>query len=142
MLTRAVLDPGVLIAALLARDGAPARLVSMWLDGAFELVASPALLAELARVLARPKFRRYTSEAEAEHFVRLVARSAVLIDDPPTATHVPDDPNDDYLVCLAQAAGVTALVSGDAHLLALTGTEPPVLTPRAFLDRIVAADGE
>ncbi len=43
------------------------------------------------------------------------------------------DPDDDYLVALARAAGADYLVSGDRHLLELTDPEPPVLTPREFL---------
>ncbi|MFA5844080.1 MAG: putative toxin-antitoxin system toxin component, PIN family [Coriobacteriia bacterium] len=136
MLARAVLDPGVLVAALLSREGAPARLVTAWFDGSFEIVTSPALLAELARVLERPKFRPYVSADEARRYVRLFARGGLLFDDPPTAPWVPADPGDDYLVCLAKAARTNALVSGDAHLLALVDLEPPVMTPRAFLERV------
>jgi predicted nucleic acid-binding protein len=42
---RAVLDPNILIAALLSPAGAPAQLVGRWLGGAFELVVSETLLA-------------------------------------------------------------------------------------------------
>lgn len=35
---------------------------------------------------------------------------------------------------LARAANADYLVSGDRHLLDLTNPDPPVLTPRQFLD--------
>jgi len=49
---RAVLDPNVLVSALLSRSGAPAQIVARWLRGEFELVLSELLLAELGRALA------------------------------------------------------------------------------------------
>jgi predicted nucleic acid-binding protein len=39
----AALDPNILIASLLSRQGKPARLVSLWLFGAFEVVVSESL---------------------------------------------------------------------------------------------------
>ena len=52
---RAVLDPNILIAALLSRSGAPAQIVWRWLAGEFELVVSETLLAELERALGLPE---------------------------------------------------------------------------------------
>jgi predicted nucleic acid-binding protein len=51
---RAVLDPNVLIASLLSREGAAARLESSWLSGAFEVVVTESLLEELERAPANP----------------------------------------------------------------------------------------
>jgi predicted nucleic acid-binding protein len=53
----AILDANVLIAALLSPRGSPARLLRAWMNGAFELIVSPGLLAELERALAYPKLR-------------------------------------------------------------------------------------
>lgn len=44
---RVVVDSNVLISARLSPRGAPGRLLAAWLAGRFELIASPALLAEL-----------------------------------------------------------------------------------------------
>ncbi|MFX8385659.1 PIN domain-containing protein, partial [Acinetobacter baumannii] len=43
---RAVLDPGVLVAALLSSQGAPAQLLRLLVKGHFQLVLSPKLLEE------------------------------------------------------------------------------------------------
>ena len=40
-----------------------------WLGGRFELIVSPALLAELTGVFERPKFRRWLTVEEARAFV-------------------------------------------------------------------------
>ena len=56
---RAVLDPGVLVSALITPAGTPAKLLAEVRADELELIASPLLLAELEGVLRREKFRRY-----------------------------------------------------------------------------------
>lgn len=133
---RVVLDPGVLVAALISKRGAPAQILLRWRAARFELVVSPLLLRELGKVLTRDKFRRYVSLDEAEHYVRMILRGATLVADPPDPPALTPDPGDDYLMALASAAGARILVSGDPHLTQLAEPVPPVLTPRAFLDRL------
>lgn len=137
-MARAVFDPNVLVAALISPRGAPAALYLALTRGRFHLIASPQLLDELDHVLARSKFRRYASREEARAFVDAVARLALLTEDPPATPGATTDPGDDYLVALARAADADVLVSGDRHLLALTDHDPPVLTPRAFLEQLGA----
>lgn len=134
-MTRAVLDPGVLIAALISPRGAPARLIALWIEGAFELVASPKLLGELRTVLLRAKFRRYMTEEEARSYVEVIERLAIVVRDPEAVVRVSEDPKDDYLVALAVASSAT-LVSGDPHLIELDQDEPLVRTPREFAESI------
>jgi len=126
----------VLIAALISGAGAPRVLLQRWLRGDFELVVSPKLLAELERVLLRPKFGPYVTEPEIRAYVALLRRLATIVPDPPLIAELTPDPGDDYLVVLARASGAQTLVSGDRHLCDLVDPIPPVLTPRKFLDRL------
>lgn len=129
---RAVLDVNVLISAILSPTGAPARLLLAWQTGAFELIVSPALLAELARALGYPKLRRLVPAADADAYVDWLERSATVAHDPdgpPPVRAV--DPDDDYLVALA-ADQRAILVSGDRHLLSLA-EDFPVMTPTRFV---------
>ena len=129
---RAVLDPNVIISALLAPAGTPAAIVRAWSAGAFELVASPLLLAELERALAYPKLRTRIHEDEATAVVGWLRRSATIVQDPDEpAPRASEDPGDDYLIALA-AHERAALVSGDRHLLEL-GAELPIYGPADFL---------
>jgi len=131
---RAVLDPNVLVAALLSRDGTPARLVRSWLDGAFELVVSDMLLTELERALAYPTLEARIAPDDARAFVALLRARAALVGDPTVVEPRSADPDDDYLIALAERA-TAYLVSGDRHLLALSGSYP-IVTASAFADLI------
>jgi len=131
---RAVLDPNVLIAALLSPAGAPAALVLGWFRGAFELVVSEQLLQELSRALAYPKLRARVSEPEAAAFVQLLRSTATVAADPAVAPSRSRDRGDDYLLALAQFTAAI-LVSGDLDVLALTG-QLPVMSPVDFLKQI------
>ncbi len=137
---RAVLDPNVLVSALISPSGASAKLLVELRAGAFELVVSKLLLVELTDVLRREKFRRYVSEEEAGMFVELVRRNSTVLGDPaPTAVQLSEDPGDEYLIALARAARVDALVSGNSHLIRLRASIP-VKTPREFLDSLAALE--
>jgi uncharacterized protein len=133
---RAVVDPGVLIAELISPHGTPAQILLRWRDGEFDLVMSPSLVEELERVLARPKFEKYLTPAEAAAYVSMLVEEGVMVTDPAPQPGLTPDPGDDYLVALARAAGAAVLVSGDPHLTELERPEPPVLTPRRFLERL------
>jgi uncharacterized protein len=137
---RVVFDANVFISALLSPRGAPRELMRRWLDGAFDLVVSPLLLAELERALAYPKISGIVRRDEAEALVEELRRNAELVDDSDAVeTGATSDPGDDYVVALARAAGAQAIVSGDAHLTDVSGLEPPALTPRVFLDLLEQA---
>lgn len=129
---RAVLDTNVLVSALLSRDGTPARILRAWIDGAFELIVSDHLLAELGRALAYPKLRRWVEPSEAIELIELLRRGARVHDDPGEPPRIRSrDPGDDYLIALAEDAQAV-IVSGDRHLLELTG-RIPVVSPADFL---------
>jgi putative PIN family toxin of toxin-antitoxin system len=130
---RVVIDSNVLISARLSPRGSPGRLLAAWLDGRFELIVSPALLAELAGVLERPKFRHWLTVEEAQAFVHMLHITATVLDDPPQQHHDVRDPDDSYLVTLARSANVDYLVSGDGDLTSLQSPEPPVIKPADFL---------
>jgi len=130
-----VADPGVLVSAAISDAGPPARVLDAHLAGQIRLVVSPMLLAELADVLERPKFRPRLTRDQARAYVRALAEDAELWPDPPaSAAELSPDPKDDYLILLARSCGALALVSGDRDLTGLVDPDPPVLTPRQLVD--------
>ena len=124
---RAVLDPNVLVSALISPTGSSARLLIELRAGSFELVTSEQLLAELGDVLHRDRFRRYVTQAEAAAYVEFLRQESILLDDPePSLKTLSIDPDDEYLIDLARSARAEALVSGDDHVLRLRGVIPAV----------------
>lgn len=132
-MTRAVLDVNVLVSAFISGRGTiPDRIVRAWREGAFELVLSPKLIAELIDVLDRPKFESQAGEGRAQAFVAALAGDALWIEDPADPPAILPDPDDDYLLALATTAEAHAIVSGDNHLTAMDRPAIPVMTPREF----------
>ncbi len=138
---RAVIDTNVLLSALLL-GGTPHLLLEHARNGTVTLISSPALLAELARVMDRPKFdailrRTNTSRAQTLTAVRLLAE---VVDPPPLAQAVCRDKDDDAVLALALAAQADIVISGDDDLLCLNPFEGiPVLTPAQALQRMLAS---
>lgn len=143
---RAVFDPNVLVSAAISGRGAPRELLERWERGEFELVVSTEVLFELQEVLARPKFRRYLTEAEAiGHVLRIHDGAAEVAPELPEGVvrGVTGDPDDDYLAGVAFRGGAEVIVSGDRHLLDLGAIRDGlgnilarVLTPREFLKEL------
>ena len=134
---RAVLDPNVLISALLSAGGAPARIVARWLAGELELIVSEKLLDELDRALSYPKLQTRIAPDERGEFLALLRRSAIAAVDPATPPKRSRDPGDDYLLALAEAERAV-LVSGDVHLLELRN-RLPVFDAGRFLEELDSA---
>lgn len=129
---RAILDPNVIVSALLSPSGAPGELLRRWREGHFDVVLSPALIAELERVLRYPKLARRIPPHDAALVVATLLRHGVQAPDPPGPPQLePPDPGDAYLVALAEAERC-ALVSGDRGVLSLA-ERAPIFAPRQFL---------
>ena len=128
---RVILDTNVLLAAALWR-GPPHVLLELVRSTNLALVSSPAMLTELAGVLARAKFeamfvRLQTTPAQSLAELRQLCE---VLDPPPLPQPVCRDPKDDMVLALALAAQVDLIVSGDNDLLVLHPFEGiPVLSP-------------
>lgn len=130
---RIVLDPGVLVSALITPGGAPGELLRQIQKRDFTLVASPQLLDELEEVLEREKFRRYVDLDATAAYVEAVRALAEIAADPEGEPPLRcEDPDDDYLIALAHDQNAT-LVSGDKHLLDLASSGAPILAPADLL---------
>lgn len=113
--------------------GTLARIVAAVAAKQVRAVISQHLLDELATVLARPKFRRWIRLADSTAFVDALAREGDLRPEPDDVSSRVRDPNDDYLVALAEAAAAM-IVTGDDDLLG-ADLDPPAITPRQLLAR-------
>ena len=111
-------------------------------NGSVTFISSPELLAELAEVLARPKFDAVLSRSSAsrEQMLVQVRMLAEVTDPPPLAHPVCRDPDDDAVLALARAAQADLIVPGDDDLLSLTRFDGiPILNPAQALARVMDA---
>lgn len=108
-----VLDSNVLVSALGWR-GPEWKVYRACREGRLQMATSPALLEELTRVLAYPKFEFTEEEITAfEADIRTHAR----IISPTRRLHViSDDPADNEVLECALVANAPWIVSGDPHL--------------------------
>lgn len=137
----AVLDANVYVSAHLSPGGPPGRCLAAAVDGAYEIVASPAILDETRRALGYPKVRRLlrASDADLDAWVASIGLIARLVEGTARVRAVAADPADDIYVAAALEAGAGHIVSGDRHLLDI-GTHEGVrmISPRDFLHVIEA----
>jgi putative PIN family toxin of toxin-antitoxin system len=130
-LKRVVVDPNVLLSALVGKpDAAPAILLDAIHDHTVEMIACPMLIAEVRETLAEPYFRALLDQGEAEKAVSALQRVAVMRDDPVDPEPVLRDPNDDYLLALAQASEAEAIITGDNDMLDHANLQPPAISAR------------
>ena len=120
MTIRAVLDANVVLSGLLWH-GTPHALLDRVREGTLIFISSPALLAELAEAIARPKFDTILarSNTSRERSLIEVRELTEVIAPPPLAQPVCRDPDDDAVLALGVAAKVDFIVSGDRDLLTL-----------------------
>lgn len=119
-MTRAVLDANVVVAAMLSPRGAPARVVAL-AGVAYELVWSPAIVAECLRVIAYPKLRGRFKVGRPAFLIGQLAGAATLIESElPALGVVSGDPSDDVYLATALVGVARVVVTGDQrHLLKL-----------------------
>jgi putative PIN family toxin of toxin-antitoxin system len=135
---RAVVDTGVLVSALLHRQGIPGEILRALADSRFTLVYSTPILVEIIDVLGRDPFRtKYHILSEDIHaLINLIRLRGELVI-PKRVVKVCRDPKDDKFIEAALAGGAEAIVSGDEDLLVLDQFEGIlILRPSEFLTRI------
>ncbi|MBI5230682.1 MAG: putative toxin-antitoxin system toxin component, PIN family [Coriobacteriales bacterium] len=135
MAARVVFDTNVFVSAY-AFGGKPADLMRAAIQGRIDLVTSPELLAELARVLTD----KLDFDAEHVEAVLLqIVRVAAVLRPEVTLDVVDDDPDNRVLEC-AVACDAAMIVSGDRHLLDLGSHEDiAIVTPASMVRHLADA---
>ncbi|MDP9341193.1 MAG: putative toxin-antitoxin system toxin component, PIN family [Actinomycetota bacterium] len=128
---RVVLDTNVLVSAFNFPGGPPEEVYRLALEGVIDLVISPPLLAELARVLTE----KFDWEAvRVEEAIAEVADTGVVVRPNERVRVVEDDPADDRVLEAALEGAADIIVSGDMHVLRLKSwREIQIMNPSTFL---------
>ncbi|HWB84165.1 MAG TPA: putative toxin-antitoxin system toxin component, PIN family [Bryobacteraceae bacterium] len=116
---RVVIDINILVSALIVPTGRAATVIRMWLDGKFTLLTCATHVNELRATLHKPRIADLIDKAG-----RLVNQIRKLAEDidPLPCVERSSDPDDDYLLALAEAADADYLVTGDKGGLLDLGT--------------------
>lgn len=130
---KVVMDTNVFVSGVFF-SGPPYQILKAWQSGEFELVVSQDILDEYQRVgeiLAkeRPKI-------DLNPILTFILEHAKVYISAELKESVCEDPDDDKFLACALASGSRVIISGDKHLLKISGYEGiEVLKPREFVDR-------
>lgn len=132
---RVVLDTNILISGLVSPTGPASRVLQHWRDRKFILICSERQLDEFRAVTRYNKLRSRVTSGAAGNLLNRVKSRATIVERLPDVRRSPD-PDDDFLLAMAEAGRADRLVSGDrAGLLALGSHGPTrIVTLRAFTD--------
>jgi putative PIN family toxin of toxin-antitoxin system len=135
---RIVVDTNVVVSGAFF-SGPPSRILDACFAGQHQMVVSPDILEEYYRVGS--EFNRQRPNADFDRFLTLILGASVLVEAAPAASQICADPDDDKFLHCALAAGATHVISGDRHLLTVSGYGGvQVVRPREFLEKYVTED--
>jgi putative PIN family toxin of toxin-antitoxin system len=130
---RVVLDTNVFVSGVFF-GGPPYQILRAWRDGKIQIILSPEILDEYQRVgeiLAEDH-----PNINLKPILDYVIRNAEFFAVPPLPEAVCEDPDDDKFIACALASETIVIVSGDKHLLKVSGYQQiEVLKPREFADK-------
>jgi len=130
---RLVIDTNVLLSALMSAASPSAQLLALWRSRRFDLLTSAEQIEEIGRVTRYLKIRARISPALAGRMVNRLRDVALMVEKLPKVDRSPD-PDDNYLLALAQAGNAQYLVTGDKPLLALKRHKSTrIITPAALI---------
>ena len=109
---RLVVDTNVLVSALLNKTSKAALLLDAWERRLFDVATCQEQLDEFTRVTRYPKLSRHIAAADADSLRDQLKDVAIFFEKLPAVTASPD-PDDNWLLGLAEAAQADYLVSGD-----------------------------
>jgi uncharacterized protein len=115
---KVILDTNVLVSGVFF-NGPLYRILLAWREGALRLVISPEILEEYRRVGAAIS-NRYPS-IDPEPILDMIAGNAEMCDSCGLDEPVCDDPDDDKFLACALDGACGVIVSGDRHLLRVSG---------------------
>ena len=115
-MVRVVVDTNVLVSALISQ-GKPRNLLLNLIEN-HTIIFSNQMLAELADVLSRKKFREIQS-SQINRFLTGLVKTSKVVKVTSKFKVVTEDPNDDIVLNTAYDAKADYIVTGDKHLLTI-----------------------
>lgn len=131
---RVVLDTNVLVSALISPFGNESLVLLAVQQGRIAPCLSPAIVAEYAGVLARPKFSFAADEIEG--LMALMCAQGLLFEPLALPGASPDPKDDDFIAC-AMASNAAFLVTGNKrHFPAESCGQTKIVSERELLESL------
>jgi uncharacterized protein len=136
---RVVLDTNIFISALITPNGISARIIAAWKDKSFDLIGHELLIAEVRSALRYPKLANQYNRLEVGKLINAMRKKALMLDKLRRVDRSLD-PNDNFVLAIAQDGRADFLVTGDKSGLLALGTHGPtqIITARGLLERLAA----
>lgn len=133
---RIILDTNVYISGIFFA-GPPYQILKAWKYSTVKLVISQEILDEYRNVAEELSVKFH--EIDISDILNLTAIDSEIIDVPSSIEIIiPEDPSDDKFIHCALAGNVKIIVSGDQHLLKVSGYKGiEIIKPRDFVDRLL-----
>lgn len=129
---RVVIDTNVLVSSLLRFDSLPGQAFARTLNTEI-LLLSEETMAELADVLARPKFDFYVTARQRNHFLLGLGGAAEFVTIVQLVREC-RDPKDDKILEVALNGRADVIITGDDDLLAMNPwREIAIVSPAEYL---------
>lgn len=138
---RVVLDTNILFSALISPHGPPDSIYRAWRAARFELVTSRTQLDEIRRASRYPKLQAILQPAKVGVMINNMQR-AVVLDQLPHEFEA-EDPDDSFLLAMAETGKADFLVTGDRRSGLLRRghlRRTRILTPTTFCTEILKID--
>ena len=130
---KVVMDTNVFVSGVFF-SGPPYKILNAWQSGEFELVVSQEILDEYQRV--GEILGKEHPKIDLNPILNFVIEHAKVYKPAKLKGPVCEDPDDDKFFACALASESRIIISGDKHLLKVSGYEGiEVMKPREFVDR-------
>jgi len=127
-----VLDTNVFISGVFF-SGPPYQVLDAWRQGKIAIILSKEIFDEYQRVIS--DLSKQFKDINASKFLDLLTLNAIWVEAPQLPLKVSTDPDDDKFLACAIASKTKLIVSGDKHLLDISGYRGiEVVTPRVFIE--------
>lgn len=115
---KAVIDTSVMVSVAFPKGELARELRDMIADGAFTLVTSKEMMAELYRVLHYPRILKQfnASKDDIDEFIGMIMEHALLTKAQYGLHKITEDPTDDIFLACALESKADFIVSRDPHL--------------------------
>lgn len=126
-----IIDTNVLISGIFF-TGPPYQILQSWRDGRFKLILSKAIFDEYRRVAERLSLQ--FKSIDIHDILDLIAINAEFFQPIEFSRKICADPDDEKFISCALSSNSKIIVTGDKHLLKLTGYKGiEIITPKAFV---------